>query len=211
MVVIVGVRQIRTVLDDGEFFCPECGGDRRYQYGVGGRLVSCSPGLPMFPVSKALGGVKSARCAGSTSPARSWSSPPHGASPDCCARATRSLAAAALVAGGRVVPGGPCRRRRGRPRHRPSGAYTDTVLDADLRAYGPDDGPDGSLGRPRRPPRPRGLRPPRRRRRPHRRRPTAPTAPSELDMLLTAGNRLRPSPARKSTASWTRPRSHMPR
>jgi hypothetical protein len=102
MLVIVGVRHIRTVLDDGEFFCPECGGDRRYQYGVGRRWFMVA-GLPMFPVSKALGSVRCAVCR--IDFARPVLSVPTARRLTSLLReATRSLAVAALVAGGETSP-----------------------------------------------------------------------------------------------------------
>lgn len=142
MVVIVGVRQIRTVLDDGEFFCPECGGDRRYQYGVGRRWFMLA-GLPMFPVSKALGSVKCAVCR--IDFARAVLVVPTARRLTGLLRAaTRSLAAAALVAGGESSPAARAAAVAA-VRDTGLGAYTDTVLDADLRAYDPDGDADDSL------------------------------------------------------------------
>lgn len=139
MVVIVGVRPIRTVLDDGEFFCPECGGDRRYQYGVGRRWFMLA-GLPMFPVSKALGSVKCAVCR--VDFARAVLAVPTARRLTGLLReATRSLAAAALVAGGESSPAARAAAVAA-VRDTGLGAYTDTVLDADLRAHNPDDAAD---------------------------------------------------------------------
>ncbi|MDI2127484.1 TerB family tellurite resistance protein [Yinghuangia seranimata] len=134
----MGVRTVRTVLEDGEFFCPECGGDRRYQYGVGRRfLLVC--GIAVLPVSRPASSVECAVCRFGFDPG--VLTVPTGRRLTALLRdVTRALAVGALVAGGESSPAA---RAAAVAAVRDVGvtAYTDELLGADLYAHaGEDDG-----------------------------------------------------------------------
>ncbi|MCF2530598.1 TerB family tellurite resistance protein [Yinghuangia soli] len=136
MVVIVGVRNVRTVLDDGEFHCPECGGDRRYQYGLGRRYLIVL-GLHVMPLSRAAGSVECAVCRLGFD--RGVLDVPTGRRLTVLLRdVTRALAVGALVAGGESSPAA---RAAAVCAVRDAGvaAYTDELLAADLYAHVGDD------------------------------------------------------------------------
>ncbi|WP_436777756.1 TerB family tellurite resistance protein [Yinghuangia sp. YIM S09857] len=136
MVVIVGVRTLRKVLDDGEFFCPECGGDRRYQYGVGRRRLIVL-GIPVLPLSRATGSVECGVCRVVFD--RTVLEVPTGRRLTVLLRdVTRALAIGALVAGGESSPAA---RAAAIAAVREAGvlAYTDELLGADLYAHIGDD------------------------------------------------------------------------
>jgi hypothetical protein len=62
MWLMVRIRTDRTRLADGEFFCPGCGGDRRYRRGTGRRRLVVL-GVPVATLGRAGSGVECAVCA----------------------------------------------------------------------------------------------------------------------------------------------------
>lgn len=136
MVVIVGVRDLRTVLDEGEFYCPECGGDRRFRFGVGRRYLILF-GISVLPVSRATGSVECAVCRRGFD--RQVLEVPTGRRLTVLLRdVTRTLAVGALVAGGESAPAA---RAAAIAAVREAGvtAYGEELLGADLFAHIGDD------------------------------------------------------------------------
>ncbi|UGQ09859.1 TerB family tellurite resistance protein [Yinghuangia sp. ASG 101] len=136
MVLIVGVRNLRKVLEAGEFHCPECGGDRRFQFGVGRRhLIVCD--IPVLPLSRAPGSVECAVC-GRTFDRSVLDVPTGRRLTELLRDVTRTLVIGALVAGGESAPSARAAavaavRGVGMP------AYDDEMLSIDLYAYGDDE------------------------------------------------------------------------
>ncbi|RZD58814.1 hypothetical protein C0Q58_22660 [Streptomyces albidoflavus] len=60
---VCGVRTHWTTVADGEFHCPDCGGDRNYQRRTGRRRLTLL-GLPVLPRGEAGPVVECASCAG---------------------------------------------------------------------------------------------------------------------------------------------------
>ncbi|MET7679833.1 TerB family tellurite resistance protein [Streptomyces sp. NPDC005423] len=58
---VVGIRTAWTSVGDGEFFCPECGGDRNYQRLTGRRRLTLL-GLPVLPRGETGPVVECAAC-----------------------------------------------------------------------------------------------------------------------------------------------------
>ncbi|MEU4895447.1 TerB family tellurite resistance protein [Streptomyces sp. NPDC044780] len=58
---VVGVRTLWRTVGDGEFFCPECGGDRNYRRRTGRRRIVVL-GLPLLPRGPAAPIVECAAC-----------------------------------------------------------------------------------------------------------------------------------------------------
>ncbi|MBI0294244.1 TerB family tellurite resistance protein [Streptomyces sp. PRKS01-29] len=59
---VVGVRTLWRTVGDGEFFCPECGGDRNYRRRTGRRRIVLL-GLPVLPRGPVAPIVECAACA----------------------------------------------------------------------------------------------------------------------------------------------------
>lgn len=136
MVLIVGVRHLRKVLEAGEFHCPECGGDRRFQFGVGRRHLIVFD-IPVLPLSRTPGSVECAVCRGAFD--RSVLDVPTGRRlTELLRDVTRTLVIGALVAGGESSP---CARATAVAAVRDVGmpAYDDEILGIDLYAYGDDE------------------------------------------------------------------------
>ncbi|NIY65328.1 TerB family tellurite resistance protein [Streptomyces malaysiensis] len=60
---VVGVRTLWRTVGDGEFFCPECGGDRNYRRRTGRRRIVVF-GLPVLPRGPVAPIVECAACGG---------------------------------------------------------------------------------------------------------------------------------------------------
>ncbi|NUH39351.1 TerB family tellurite resistance protein [Streptomyces samsunensis] len=60
---VVGVRTLWRTVGDGEFFCPECGGDRNYRRRTGRRRIVVL-GLPVLPRGPVAPIVECAACGG---------------------------------------------------------------------------------------------------------------------------------------------------
>ncbi|WP_055553040.1 TerB family tellurite resistance protein [Streptomyces sp. NBRC 110028] len=59
---VVGVRTLWRTVGDGEFFCPDCGGDRNYRRRTGRRRIVVL-GLPLLPRGPVAPVVECAACA----------------------------------------------------------------------------------------------------------------------------------------------------
>lgn len=60
---VIGVRTLWRTVGDGEFFCPECGGDRNYRRRTGRRRIVVF-GLPVLPRGPVAPVVECAACGG---------------------------------------------------------------------------------------------------------------------------------------------------
>ncbi|MFD8377513.1 TerB family tellurite resistance protein [Streptomyces sp. NPDC059679] len=60
---VIGVRTLWRTVGDGEFFCPECGGDRNYRRRTGRRRIVVL-GLPVLPRGPVAPVVECAACGG---------------------------------------------------------------------------------------------------------------------------------------------------
>ncbi|HSA52417.1 MAG TPA: TerB family tellurite resistance protein [Yinghuangia sp.] len=136
MVLIVSVRHLRKVLEAGEFHCPQCGGDRRFQFGVGRRHLVVFD-IPVLPLSRNPGSVECAVCGGKFD--RSVLAVPTGRRlTEMLREVTRTLVIGALIAGGESSPAA---RATAVAAMREVGvtAYSDEVLSIDLYAHGGDE------------------------------------------------------------------------
>ncbi len=136
MVLIVGIRDLRKVLEAGEFHCPECGGDRRFQFGVGRRHLILFD-IPVLPLSRAPGSVECAVCCRTFD--RDVLDVPTGRHlTELLRDATRTLVIGALVAGGESTPSA---RAAAVAAVRDAGvvAYDDEALSIDLFAHGDEE------------------------------------------------------------------------
>lgn len=184
---VCGVRTHWTTVSDGEFHCPECGGDRNYQRRTGRRRLTLL-GLPVLPRGEAGPVVECASCV-SRFPTDVLARPTTTRFSALLRDAVHTVALAVLAAAwhrlahraGRRRGGGPRRRGRGlhrRAAHRRRRRAGRRHRTADRRRgrRGPARGRAARGARPARPaprrPRPRLAAAARRRRSPW---PTAPT------------------------------------
>ena len=123
---VMGVRTSWRTVADGEFFCPDCGGDRTTSAGpaVAGSPSSASRSSPAVPQGRSW----SAPPAAATSARTPWTTPPPSASPRCSGTPStpspsRCWPPAALL------PRGPRHRRRDGPRGRLRGLLRGRAAD----------------------------------------------------------------------------------
>lgn len=95
---LVGVRTSWRTLDDGDFFCPDCGGDRRYRRRAGRRRFVLL-GLPLIPRGPAGPVVECVACRGHFA-VDSLDRPTTGRLATMLREAVHSVALVVLTAGG---------------------------------------------------------------------------------------------------------------